>query len=348
MGVFRSGTSLLSTALNTQSHIYIAWQPYFIFFKYCRNKYLREVIKKKHDENYPMGIWPLESHEKQSLFFNIFNSVFFKKNELDKMISDMAAHLSYSEKKMNQNMKPDNLINYLTNMESGSASYVLFQLMERLSRANSRHSGEVTGIKEVFCEEYIPPILNEKKFDKKIIHIIRDPRAIVASRNYGKYRDATNSIYSIYFIIRSWKSSVKQYLDNRHRENYMMVTFENMVSQPGKTFNSIADFLGIKFSKDVLDMTKFTDANGKKWTSNSSFEDYDSINAASICKWKEILSMSEIEVIEYFCQSELKLLGYRKIIKIPNVNHIKVFKEDSTLFCDWMKRYDFRYKLDNC
>ena len=338
----------MSTCLNAHENVIIAWQPYWLFFKASRNKFFSELLRKPLDVNYPMGMLQFTSENERCLFRDIFSLLKFNGAKLSSLISQIRDYLGFEEEKINRDMKPTNLLNYLHGLESGTAGHILFQLMKRLYLSERNTYGankeniDIVGIKEVFCEEYIEPILKYQGLDSAVLHIIRDPRAVVASRNYGKYMEATGSRYPIFFIIRSWRRTVANYLSNKDKENYLMVRYEDLVSQPGEIMNQICRALELPFSEDMLNFSMFRNSRGGQWQSNTSFEDTESINTLSIEKWKNILQPDEIEVIEYFCQSELRLMGYEIMTKCFDVERISNFHEDMTHVKDWLRQYDFR------
>ncbi len=199
----------------------------------------------------------------------------------------------------------------------------------------------IVGAKEVFCEEYIDPILNYQDMDSIALHIIRDPRGVFASRNYGKYMKATGSRYPIFFIIRSWQRTVANHILNRHKENYLMIKYEELVNQPEEILIKICRLLGVDFLRDILDFNKYRDGRGNRWEPNTSFESSKTFNNSSINRWKDVLSTEEIEVIEYFCQSEMRYMGYEMTTKRFDIEKILNFKEDVNHISNWLRKYDF-------
>ena len=346
-GVFRTGTSLLSTALNVHPDVLVGWQPFWLFFKECRNKFFKDIIGVPIDPEYPMGVLQFRSEYESKLFQDVLNQVQFNNSELASLISKIKAYLLDKSEKINSNMKPASLFKHIEDLESGSAGYVLKQLLERLYLAETRKIErtqiKVVGIKEVFCEEYIEPILSYEGLDFSVLHIIRDPRAIVASRNYGKYMEATGSRYPIFFIIRSWRRTVVNSILNKDNQNYLMIRYEDLVSQSEEILNQVCSVLGVKFSKDILDFKKFKDRRGNSWEPNTSFERFEMINTSSVDKWREVLSTEEIEVIEYFCRKEMECLGYEVITRSFNIEKISHFQEDTDNINKWLRNYDFRY-----
>ena len=58
-------------------------------------------------------------------------------------------------------------------------------------------------------------------------------------------------------------------------------------------------------------------------------------------EWKDVLSKDEIELIEYYCQSEMKLLGYELTAEPFNIERIESFREEEGHIREWLRKYDF-------
>ena len=78
-GNFRSGTTLLSTALNVHEKVVTGWQPYWLFFRECRNLFFKNNLRDSFDENFPMGVIDFKNQREIELFNSLFSEVNFKK-----------------------------------------------------------------------------------------------------------------------------------------------------------------------------------------------------------------------------------------------------------------------------
>ncbi|NQT90795.1 MAG: sulfotransferase [Candidatus Omnitrophica bacterium] len=343
-GIFRSGTSLLSTALNTHKDILVCWQPYWLFFKACRNKFFKDVLKREFDADCPMGMLQLDGPEERRLFLELFEKVAFNRAELDALVSKIKEYLSHDEA-INKRMKPFALVSQLDGLDPGDAGYILSQLMERLRLCSAgKEDVKWVGIKEPFCDGYIGPILNYKGLEPVILHIIRDPRSVLASRNYGKYMETTKGRYPVFLIIRAWRKAVESYILNQGKKNYMMLRYEDLVERPGEIFKEICGILQVQFSEDILDPGRYKDSKGWQWEQNSSFEVSGDISTSSVNKWQEVLSTDEIELVEYFCQSEMEYLRYKAKTGDLGPKKIAGFNEAKEAITPWLRNYDFSYK----
>lgn len=113
---------------------------------------------------------------------------------------------------------------------------------------------------------YVPTLL-EWFPDGKIIHMLRDPRAIFVSelRRRKELADSTpyrqlkrsDSLFTLFVVLQTtlvWLESVCRY----HKyvelcpDNYYLLRFEDLVHEPEKHVRRVSDFLGIEFQEKML------------------------------------------------------------------------------------------------
>lgn len=353
MGIFRSGTTLLATALSTHASLLVAWQPFWLFFKACRNKWIEKNAGRKPDPKYPLGDLPMNLQWDRESFSRIFDLIEFDKNDIDGLILQIREYLSQNEETMNRHMKPASLVSHLHGIDPGKGGDVLVQLMDRLGAWGSKECGPtkegagIVGIKETFCVDFLEPILTFDGFQAVALHIIRDPRSVVASRNYGRYVESVGSKYPLFFIIRTWLRSVATYIRCRDKDNYLMLKYEDLVRNPEAEMNRICKALRIEFSPALLHPDAYRDGRGNQWISNSSFGNTGGIHNGSVNKWKEVLSAAEVELIEYYCQPEMEALGYQVTTKPFDPARIDCFQEDMSQVRTWLRKYEFRFSMSD-
>jgi len=348
MGVFRSGTSLLTAALDAHEDILVGWQPYMPFFKSCRDKFFNEILNKKIETDFPMGLISFRSHKEKEMFREIFHRIRFTEKETAEISQAIKDYLAIKDEKINQGLKPSGLIATLGDIRSGNAGYILEELLERFYRFRAVNETSIStenkkkvwiGIKEIFCEEFIEPILDYFGTQAKVLHLMRDPRAIVASRNYGQYVEAAGGRYPLAFIINNWKRSFKNYHLNKQNKNYRLIKYEDMVRYPEEKLREICTFLEIEYADRMKDFSNYRNAEGKPWQSNSSFGDNISIYTSSIDRWNEILTLDEIRFIEYHCREEMLHLEYPLTHPTIDADTAENFHEDISQIKEGLKKY---------
>ncbi len=136
--------------------------------------------------------------------------------------------------------------------------------------------------------------------EAKILHIVRDGRA-------NAFSTATRSYRNIELSAQQWVDGNIYGLVNQDivgQGNYKILKYEKLLNEPQKELQSICDFLEISFSESMLDLSDDKLTEDKKYV--KSFFDTSKIN-----RWKEQLSLKEIEKIEKIQGRLLKKLGYQ-------------------------------------
>lgn len=142
------------------------------------------------------------------------------------------------------------------------------------------------------------------------IHIIRDPRDVLAS-----YREMTNEaphryLDAVFACLHSlnWAATVGACLA---KDRYLVLKHEDFVCNPEKTTREICDFLGISFDPVMFDFSRFSDQSGDRWRSNTAFGDIpDQIVPDSVGRWLSTLQPFEIGFAESVLGDLLPRFGY--------------------------------------
>ena len=158
-----------------------------------------------------------------------------------------------------------------------------------------------------------------------VIHILRDPRNVLAS-----FKFKTNSKYpacltSIFNSLDAMDNILKN--KKKHRKRFIYLRYEDLTKNPQKSMDKIFKLLNVKKIK-IKSNTKNFNYMGKKWVVNSSFQNkIKSITEFDINQsnnsFKKNLSSIELYLVEKICGSFMKKFKYR----IKN-NNIKVSKNE--------------------
>jgi len=129
----------------------------------------------------------------------------------------------------------------------------------------------------------------------KFIHVIRNPYAtLVSLRKFksveGIYPQLTKilqTLHNHYYFL---------YQNKRTISDYLIVRYEDLVSQPQRQLDDICDFLEIPFESPLLSPTRL----GKKWKGNSmNGERFESIESSHLDSWKSQIAPIEIAYINH-------------------------------------------------
>jgi len=154
----------------------------------------------------------------------------------------------------------------------------------------------------------------------RIIHIVRDPRAVVVSAieafHCNRFTDK-----EVYCLVRYWMRCVKA-PDKRHElneSNYLLVKYEDLVSRPEKTLKRVCKFLELEF---VPDMIAFyhkarqylpTDSEGEIVPHHRLAQGpFDSSRKE---RWQDVLSPRHRVLVEMVAGEAMRALGYVPVTK---------------------------------
>ena len=138
------------------------------------------------------------------------------------------------------------------------------------------------------------PKLQEAYPDAKFIFVMRDPRAVMRSYKYLEYKENYHDPARYHPILQAiaWKSAMESYKSYQHQDNFMLVKYEDIVSDTNKTLTEVGGFIGVDFPE----------VNLKTFGNNSTFQGQNKV--------KKELSNTEIWICEKMIGEEMQEAGY--------------------------------------
>lgn len=188
-------------------------------------------------------------------------------------------------------------------------------------------------LKEVrfFELESLYPLLQDPSLDLRIIHLVRDPRAVMRSREQSAkafmYDDAIvleqrsmPAAEAQYEVIQEiCRSHVRinerailkppPFLEGR----YKMVRYEDVARNPLQEINDMYEFVGLKMSTELGEWI-YSVTHGKGKGSKKEAFKITSRNAADVSQaWRTTLPHNKVKRIQEVCKGAMTLLGYRTV-----------------------------------
>jgi len=183
--------------------------------------------------------------------------------------------------------------------------------------------------------------------DGGVIHIIRDPRAIITSWSKMTHAPGYDYLDAIFNCLDSM-DKMKKYKEIFKERRYIPIKYEDLVMEPVRIVSKICTIFGIDFYEEMLNYNHFIDKSGQKWKGNSMFtQDIKGISTQTMDLWKDQLSDWEIWLIEFFNEKMMDYFNYKRVNVIPTENVIKqVMKniKSSPLLIDGVLNYLFKGK----
>lgn len=223
---------------------------------------------------------------------------------------------------------------------------------ELLLRSGQRRQARVVMDKSLDSVHYADELMTLHP-DMLFVNVVRDPRAQVASMNRAIIHDFDSLLNA-----QTWLAA-HQAADRvaaRHPDRVLTIRYEDFLSRQQATLEAVCGFLGIEFLPRMLDVAGSQEARqisqlSALWSSNC----YPPI-AANIDKFKQQLSLDEINVIETLTGDYMDRYGYTRLANgdaavTPGMRALAVERSDEGRERAWrdLEQANFRdYVLRRC
>ncbi|KAM4734617.1 carbohydrate sulfotransferase 6-like [Anableps anableps] len=179
--------------------------------------------------------------------------------------------------------------------------------------------------------ESLYPLLQDLNLELRVIHLVRDPRAVMRSREVSEVALHIDS--AIVLEQRNVSAAERQYevikeICRSHLNiysrgifdpppflegRYKLVRYEDVAQNTLTQLSNIYEFVGLKMTSEVEEwIQKMTHGQGKGgW--NKAFK-ITSRNATEVSQaWRTVLQHSKVKRIQELCKGAMSLLGYRTV-----------------------------------
>jgi len=147
----------------------------------------------------------------------------------------------------------------------------------------------------------------------RFVHIIRNPYSnLVALRKYAGYSERWKNRFpylktSLYSMQNSFYFLYK---NNMNMDNYKVIRYEDLISEPKAIVQELCKFLNISFEESLLQPTIL----GNPWQGNStSGKEFKGISNYNLDSWKSEITTLEIQIINQFFDFVLKDFNYPEL-----------------------------------
>lgn len=146
----------------------------------------------------------------------------------------------------------------------------------------------------------------------RVIELVRDPRAVVASRLKMSWTSNDVIVNAL-----KWKIDrmyVQSYRD-RHPQHpgLLAVRYEDLVTSPEQELRRVCAFIGERYVPEMLSFEQHASAYTRR--SGESFtQTFKPLSQASLDRWRTELSAEKILIIELLTRDMLQSLGYKQSV----------------------------------
>lgn len=148
----------------------------------------------------------------------------------------------------------------------------------------------------------------------KAIHVLRDPRSVLASFQRYTYAPEPAYLGAVFNCLSSMQHATR-YAEKLNPDRYTAVRYEDMVEKPEDTVTYLFNFLGLSTEHDLLSEKGWTDARGEEWKHNSAFASEDSGQGefdkqAALERWRGNLAPEDLALCEAVNAESMVRFGY--------------------------------------
>lgn len=159
----------------------------------------------------------------------------------------------------------------------------------------------------IFFQPAIRGMFPEARF----VYLVRDPRSVI-----GSLKSMPWSTSNVFALARSWNKALGL---SQHTGHHHLLKYEDLVTDPGGTFNTLAASFGIEADYAALERVDDRVEKGN-WNSANALKP---ISAGMMQKWKQQLSAqdSDLAIIQHVCAKGMRRMGYAPEPVLKDTNY---------------------------
>lgn len=305
----RCGTTLLEKLLCNHPQVSVLSQPFPFLFLEAKRSFLRRFGRG--GDQFPLGNLFLEDAYTEAEFTRYLLDYCIDNRILKDLFAGMSSYSGQYTR-----FDKSRLDSLIPRFSAGDLMTTLSHLYRELAH---KSGAERFGGKETICEEFLPYLLGR---EYKCLVILRDPRDMLASLNYGRGLDHGGRLKPTLFNLRNWRKSVAYALHLQGRSGFAWIRYENLVLNPIESLNKTTEMLEVApFARDFF-AEGLRDQNGRIWNGNSSHCAQNGITDTSVGAYKSWLPADVVSYTEAVCYPELRALGYSLSLEWRDVPRI--------------------------
>ncbi|XP_078533387.1 carbohydrate sulfotransferase 6-like [Lissotriton helveticus] len=202
----------------------------------------------------------------------------------------------------------------------------LYSTFDKVEEACKTYSHVVVKTVRFLDLKILYPLLRDPQLNLKILHLVRDPRAIFSSREHFSGLRSDNiilarskigkpNIYFVMFEVCRAQVNIHQtamrdspyFLNNR----YMMVRYEDLVNDPQGYIDLLYHYAGLSMSTMIKSWVyNITNNVGPQENGFMSYTK-DSMKRAHL--WRHRLSFQKVKLLQRVCQQAMDVFGYQQL-----------------------------------
>jgi len=184
----------------------------------------------------------------------------------------------------------------------------IWRVYQQLATCITNENAEVFGEKDPKIMEDIG-LIKAALPEARIICMIRDPRAILASRIKAAWASGMPWWLQLMWI-REQERNVRKFRGHDSEGSPLFVRYEDLVENPQKELAAISGAVGLKYSPSMLDFQEsaksLIDRSELQWKANT----LRPLQLGNTMRWSRSLRPSQVTMTELVCASWMRCWNY--------------------------------------
>jgi hypothetical protein len=294
----RSGTTLLDKLISLHSDAIVLSQPLPLLYVALKKEFLIRTHRLHAvSSRYPLNDLLSENYYPAAELEDFLNTFRMTREFVRDVLLRQASYDG-------QYHKPERPLAVLNGFDSDLLAPFLNRYVDFYS---TKPAAFVRGSKEPTCEEFVPYLLGQ---NVRVIFLIRDPRDVLASLNFGAGHRYVGRRKPLLFDVRQWRKSVAFALALEGHESVLVTRYEDLVTNSTAEMSRLMSFLGLDETQSKFLSGMLVKQSGEVWRGNSSHFEFDGVSDRSVGHYRSCLTRRDDLFVQSLCYAELKRLAY--------------------------------------
>jgi hypothetical protein len=152
----------------------------------------------------------------------------------------------------------------------------------------------------------------------KVMHIIRDPRALALSKSNDPSGTAKRVLehphlgwlirrFMVWFVIADYRRNARAHERHRGLTNYRLFRYEDLLAEPENTLKDVCDFIEVEFTPDLLHPEK---GRHQHQPSSLTGKQQKAFDRDAATRWQTAISPIDNFIITWLTRGSMSRLGY--------------------------------------
>lgn len=230
----------------------------------------------------------------------------FGQKDLDEFIDQLYKDKKFPDWGIPKDALREKLINAGTSSYRDGVDAVYRAYLER-----TWPDAKIWGDKNPAYRAHLPTLLSVFP-NARIIHLLRDVRAVYLSMKNVAVKQGKRPLAKIVRATQKWQTAIREINKHDRNSQFLTIRYEDLVTETEATLTKVCEFLGVPFRQRMLEFYAENAAKGlvPKSRMAKHGNTLRPVTAERTEAWRTEVPAAEIEALEYLNRALMSQLGY--------------------------------------